>query len=64
VSTTIGLMQQTSSLGQFLAPPFVAWIAHHAGGWQWTWTVTLSSSLIGIVLAGRLARAMARTEAA
>jgi MFS family permease len=60
VSTTIGMMQQTSSFGQFAAPPAVAWIAHHAGGWQWTWTVTLAASLAGIALAGRLARAAAR----
>ena len=41
VSTTVGLMQQASSLGQFVAPPLVAWVAHRAGGWQWTWVVTL-----------------------
>ena len=40
VSTTVGWMQQWSSLGQFAGPPLVAWIAHLAGGWQWTWCVT------------------------
>jgi MFS family permease len=64
VATTIGMMQQASSFGQFAAPPFVAWIAHHAGGWQWTWAVTLAASLAGIALAGRLARAAARMEGA
>jgi MFS family permease len=56
VSTTVGLMQQASSLGQFLAPPLVAWVAHRAGGWQWTWVVTGACSLAGIGLAMRLGR--------
>jgi len=64
VSTTIGLMQQASSLGQFIAPPVVAWIAHRAGGWQWTWVVTLACSLAGLAFAARLSPAVPRTEAA
>lgn len=64
VSTTIGLMQQASSLGQFIAPPVVAWIAHRAGGWQWTWVVTLTCSLAGLAFAARLSPAVPRTEAA
>jgi len=55
VSTTVGLMQQASSLGQFVAPPAVAWLAHRAGGWQWTWVATLACSLIGMLAAGKLA---------
>ncbi|MDM0088395.1 MULTISPECIES: MFS transporter [unclassified Variovorax] len=54
VSTTVGLMQQASALGQFCAPPLVAWLAHRAGGWQWTWAVTLACALAGIALAARL----------
>lgn len=54
VSTTVGWMQQFSALGQFLGPPLVAWVATMAGGWQWTWTVTGASSLLGVLLAGRL----------
>ncbi|RYF31539.1 MAG: MFS transporter, partial [Comamonadaceae bacterium] len=57
VSTTVGLMQQASSLGQFIAPPAVAWVAHQVGGWQWTWVVTAACSLVGIGVAVRLARA-------
>ncbi len=57
VSTTVGLMQQASALGQFIAPPVVAWLAHRVGGWQWTWTVTLACSATGIALATRLVRA-------
>lgn len=55
VSTTVGLMQQTSSLGQFVAPPLVAWLALYAGGWHWTWVATVACSLVGMVAAGRLA---------
>lgn len=55
VSTTVGMMQQASSLGQFIAPPIVAWIAHRVGGWQWTWVVTLACSMAGMALAARVA---------
>ncbi len=54
VSTTVGMMQQASALGQFLAPPVVAWLAHRVGGWQWTWVVTLACSVVGIVVATKL----------
>jgi CP family cyanate transporter-like MFS transporter len=64
VSTTVGMMQQASSLGQFIAPPVVAWIAHRVGGWQWTWVVTLACSLAGLALAARVAPARSRTETA
>lgn len=64
VSTTIGLMQQASSLGQFLAPPAVAWVAHRVGGWHWTWTATLACSLAGMALARRLGRIRPAAEMA
>ncbi|KWT97407.1 putative integral membrane protein [Variovorax sp. WDL1] len=64
VSTTVGMMQQASSLGQFIAPPAVAWIAHRAGGWQWTWCVTLACSLAGLALAAHLVPARSRTGTA
>ena len=51
-STTIGWMQQCSSLGQFVGPPIVAWTVHRAGDdWQWTWTATAAFAAAGIVLA-------------
>jgi dipeptide/tripeptide permease len=64
VSTTVGLVQQASSLGQFLAPPAVAWIAQRAGGWHWTWGATLACSLAGIALARRLGRIRLAAEVA
>ena len=63
VSTTVGLMQQASSLGQFLAPPAVAWMAHRVGGWHWTWTATLACSFAGMVIAVRLGRIRQTAEA-
>ncbi len=54
VSTTVGWMQQFSALGQFIGPPLVAWVATQAGGWQSTWWVTGTSSVLGLLLAGRL----------
>lgn len=64
VSTTVGLMQQASSLGQFLAPPTVAWLAHRVGGWHWTWTATLACSLAGMAIARRLGRIRPAAEMA
>lgn len=64
VSTTIGLMQQASSLGQFLAPPAVAWVAYRVGGWHWTWTATLACSLVGMAVARRLGRIRPAAEMA
>ena len=54
VSTTVGWMQQFSALGQFLGPPVVAWVATQVGGWQSTWWVTASSSLLGLLIAAKL----------
>lgn len=64
VSTTVGLMQQASSLGQFFAPPAVAWVAHRVGGWHWTWTATLACSLAGMAVAQRLGRIRPAPEVA
>jgi CP family cyanate transporter-like MFS transporter len=56
VSTTVGWMQQWSSLGQFAGPPLVALVATHAGGWQWSWTVTGTCALAGLGLAWAIGR--------
>jgi MFS transporter, CP family, cyanate transporter len=55
ISTTVGWMQQWSSLGQVAGPPLVAWIATQAGGWQWSWVVTGTLAACGIALAAMLA---------
>ncbi|MFP5467215.1 MAG: MFS transporter, partial [Gammaproteobacteria bacterium] len=54
ISTTVGWMQQWSSLGQFFGPPAVAVIAMWAGGWGMTWLATGACSLLGVALAWRL----------
>jgi len=54
VSTTVGWMQQFSSLGQFLGPPLVAWLAMRVGGWHWTWVATGACSLLGVWAARKL----------
>ena len=56
VSTTVGWMQQWSSLGQFSGPPLVAFVAVWVGGWSWTWLVTGVSSLLGLWLARQIGR--------
>jgi len=63
VSTTVGWMQQWSSVGQFAGPPLVAWVAGWIGGWQWTWVVTGSCSVLGLLLALRIRDFVAREEA-
>lgn len=60
ISTTVGWMQQCSSLGQFLSPPLVGLLAAQVGGWQWTWTITGLCSLLGIGLAQILGRLPSR----
>jgi len=64
LSTTIGWMQQWSALGQFAGPPLVAWVASRVGGWQWTWAVTGSCALIGLLLVRRIAALLRGSAAA
>jgi CP family cyanate transporter-like MFS transporter len=56
VSTTVGWVQQWSSLGQFAGPPLVAWVATRVGGWELSWMVTGACAAAGCVLAALLAR--------
>ncbi len=58
VSTTVGWMQQLSALGQFAGPPLVAWVATQAGGWQMSWLITGTASLLGLWVAQRIDRAL------
>lgn len=60
ISTTVGWLQQWSSIGQVAGPPVVALIASRAGGWQWTWVVTLACCAVGAVLAQGIAGYLAR----
>jgi MFS family permease len=55
VSTTVGWMQQWSSVGQFAGPPLVAWLAASVGGWQWTWLITGACCLGGMAMSRSMA---------
>ena len=50
LSSTVGWVQQWSSLGQFAGPPAVAWVASQVGGWQSTWLATGASSVLGVLV--------------
>ncbi|HSV80891.1 MAG TPA: MFS transporter [Ramlibacter sp.] len=56
VSTTMGWVQQWSSLGQFGGPPLAALLAAATGGWSATWWLTGALALAGAVLAGVIGR--------
>jgi len=56
VSTSVGLLQQGTSFGQFAGPPIVGWIASEAGNWHLTWLATLPCCLVGLVIAARISR--------
>lgn len=60
VSSTVGLMLQLSSLGQFAGPPAVAWIASRVGSWQMTWLVTWALAAAGLMLAQVIHAELAR----
>jgi hypothetical protein len=59
VSSTVGWMQQWSSIGQFCGPPLAAWLAARTGGWESTWCVTVAFACVGMVLASSIGRSLA-----
>lgn len=56
VSTTVGWAQQWSALGQFSGPPLVAGLASRVGGWHWTWSVTGTCCIVGLLLAWQIGK--------
>jgi CP family cyanate transporter-like MFS transporter len=56
VGTTTGLMQQGSTLGQFLSPPLIAAVHSASGGWQHTWWATGALAVGDLACAWALAR--------
>ncbi len=62
VSTTVGWMQQWSSIGQFAGPPLVAWVATMNGSWDFTWVVTGACSVTGVAIAIVLGAALRSLE--
>jgi MFS family permease len=59
VSTTVGWMQQWSSLGQFVGPPVAAWTAVRVGDWHATWWVTGGFAVLGMAVAAAISRLLA-----
>lgn len=64
VASTVGWMQQWSSLGQFAGPPAVAWLAVQVGGWQSTWWFTAACCAVGLGLTAWLGLLLARLRQA
>lgn len=66
ISTTVGLMQQGSALGQFVSPPVLAWLAMGAEGWSLTWKATavfaMGDLLAALLLAWLLKRRAGRVS--
>jgi CP family cyanate transporter-like MFS transporter len=56
VGTTTGLMQQGSTLGQFLSPPLIAAVHGASGGWHHTWLATGGLALGALGVAWAMAR--------
>ena len=64
VSTTVGWVQQLSAFGQFVGPPFAAWVAARVGGWHVIWWVTGAFALAGMGMAQAISRFLAGHAAA
>lgn len=64
VSTTTGLMQQGSAIGQAVAPPMVAAVASAVGGWHASWWVLSTLALANVVVALTIGRFDRRLDAA
>ncbi len=60
VSTTVGLMQQGSGIGQALSPPLVAWLVQANGDWSVTWIATSACALGAALVALGMRRLDAR----
>lgn len=48
IASTVGRVQQLTSLGMFSLPPLLAKLTALAGGWQWTWVFTGVASLLAV----------------
>ncbi len=63
ISTTTGLMQQGSTIGQFVSPPLVAAVASGAGGWTQAGQVVALLAVANVAVAmviGRIDRDLPR----
>ena len=60
VSTTVGLMQQGSGIGQALCLPAVAWLVEWRGDWSVIWVATASCAALVVLIALAMRRLDAR----
>ena len=49
VAAVIGLMQQIFNVGNFFGPSLLAWVVMTTGSWNYSWWVTGSFCIIGII---------------
>ncbi|MDT3677732.1 MAG: MFS transporter [Burkholderiaceae bacterium] len=56
IFTTVGMMQQGSSLGQLLLPPVVAALAQYTGGWQSIWIATGAAAMVTVAIGTAMTR--------
>ncbi len=49
-SSTVGWVQQLSSMGQFFGPPAIALAVNSLGGWQWAWVATMGFAVLGMAM--------------
>ncbi len=55
ISTTVGAMQQGSSLGQLTLPLAIAALVQHTGDWSSTWIATALAAMVTVAIAGAMA---------
>lgn len=48
IASTVGRVQQLTSLGMFSLPPLLAKLTALAGGWQWTWMFCGVASVLAV----------------
>lgn len=55
ISTTVGAMQQGSSLGQLVLPLAIAALVQYTGDWSSTWIATALAAMVTVAIAGGMA---------
>lgn len=55
-SSTVGWVQQLSSMGQFFGPPAIALAVNYLGGWEWAWVATTGFAVLGMLMVWGLTR--------
>ena len=48
IASTVGRVQQLTSMGMFSLPPLLAKLTAVAGGWEWTWGFSAVASVVAV----------------